>query len=257
MLKRSKSLGLGVGGQVRNRASAVHSESQSQSHRPSTKSMMAMPEKYVKLAQTLPPKLLRFFARYPPPPGSGLSSNTFTKSANTLSAEFKAYHDDSSTDHAHAPSEAPNPFRSQKHPVTGTWHDPVYSLRRQADLVKLARTYGVEELLPFTVKGTQERIRKREEQGLRVKGTGVGQRVKGKEWERTMKGRLDRRKQAMLEMPSMIQKWKQVRLSLIPLSIKPILRNCRWDTVVDGRSGQNENLQTAVCLWLMDCSEVL
>ncbi len=208
---------------------------------------MAMPEKYIKLAQTLPPKLLRFFARYPPPPGSGLSSNTFTEPANTplstSSADFNAYHDDYSTNHAHTPSEAPNPFRSQKHPVTGTWHDPVYSLRRQADLVKLARTHGVEELLPFTVKGTQERIRKREEQGLRVKGTGVGQRVKGKQWERTMKGRLDRRKQAMLEMPSMIQKWKQVRLSLISLPIKLILRNCSLDTVVDGQSGQSETFK--------------
>jgi len=55
--------------------------------------------------------------------------------------------------------------------------------------VKLARAEGVEELLPFTVKGTAERIRKREEGGLRVKGTGVGMRVKGKESERTLKGR--------------------------------------------------------------------
>ena len=76
--------------------------------------------------------------------------------------------------------------------------------------MKLARAHGVEELLPFTVKATDERIRKREEHGLRVKGTGVGQRVKGKEWERTMKGRLERRRQAMLEMPKMIQYWKQV-----------------------------------------------
>jgi hypothetical protein len=69
------------------------------------------------------------------------------------------------------------------------WHDPAYSLRRQADLVKLARRHGVEELLPFTVKGTMERIRRREDGGLRVKGTGVGMRVKGKESERTLKGR--------------------------------------------------------------------
>ncbi len=55
--------------------------------------------------------------------------------------------------------------------------------------MKLARRHGVEELLPYTVKGTQERLRRRAENGLRVKGTGVGQRVKGKESERTMKGR--------------------------------------------------------------------
>lgn len=74
----------------------------------------------------------------------------------------------------------------------------------------MARANGLEELLPFTVKGTEERIRKREEHGLRVKGTGVGQKVKGKVWERTMKGRLNRRTKAMLEMPQLVQAWKQV-----------------------------------------------
>ena len=47
----------------------------------------------------------------------------------------------------------------------------------------------MEELLPWSIKGTEERLLRRVEKGLRVKGTGVGQRVKGKEAERTMKGR--------------------------------------------------------------------
>lgn len=55
--------------------------------------------------------------------------------------------------------------------------------------MKLARQHGVEELLPFTVKGTIYRLQKRQENGLRVKGTGVGEKVKGKKWERTQKGR--------------------------------------------------------------------
>jgi large subunit ribosomal protein L25 len=55
--------------------------------------------------------------------------------------------------------------------------------------VKLARQHGVEELLPHSVKSTTEKLRRREQNGLRVKGTGVGQKVKGKEWERTLKGR--------------------------------------------------------------------
>ena len=76
--------------------------------------------------------------------------------------------------------------------------------------MKMARVNGVEGLLPFTVKGTQERIMRRQEHGLRVRGTGVGQKVKGKKWERTMKGRLERRRQAMLEMPKLVQQWKQV-----------------------------------------------
>ena len=180
---------------------------------------MATNEKYVKLAQTLPPRLLRFFARYPPTPQSRLSSNASpapaTTPLNTSSSDLIVIPNDTSINHADASSEIPNPFRSQKHPVTGRWHDPIYSLRRQADLVKLARAHGVEELLPFTTKGTQERIRKREEQGLRVKGTGVGQRVKGKEWERTMKRKLDLRKKAVLEMPSMVEEWKRVRSSLL------------------------------------------
>ncbi len=74
----------------------------------------------------------------------------------------------------------------------------------------MARTNGVEELLPYTTKGTEARIQRRMEHGLRVKGTGVGQKVKGKAWERTMKGRLEKRRQAMLGMPKMVQEWKQV-----------------------------------------------
>ncbi|KAL9633196.1 MAG: hypothetical protein Q9164_004848, partial [Protoblastenia rupestris] len=102
-----------------------------------------------------------------------------------------------------------NPFSRTKNPVTGNWHDPVFSLRRQAELVKLARANGVESLLPPTVKGTEERIQRRIETGLRVKGTGVGQRVKGKLWERTQKGRLEKRRVAILGMPKLVQTWKQ------------------------------------------------
>ena len=174
---------------------------------------MASVSNHVKLAQRLPPRLLRFFARYPPAaltsshPSSGSSStsplNTSSTDPNAILVETTA------PTHNKAPNYE-NPFRSTKHSVTGNWHDPIYSLRRQADLVKMARVHGVEELLPFTVKGTQERIRRREEHGLRVKGTGVGQKVKGKYWERTIKGRLEKRRQAMLEMPKMIREWKQV-----------------------------------------------
>lgn len=178
---------------------------------------MSTQQQYVKLAQTLPPKLLRFFARYPPPAVSqstlqqSPSSHPSTATAlNTSSSDPNANHEESTSPPPSAPSVSTNPFQCQKHPITGNRHDPVYSLRRQADLVKMARANGLEELLPFTVKGTEERIRKREEHGLRVKGTGVGQKVKGKVWERTMKGRLNRRTKAMLEMPQLVQAWKQV-----------------------------------------------
>lgn len=62
----------------------------------------------------------------------------------------------------------------------------MYSSRRQAELVKLAREHGVEELLPETTKATEFRLAHRVEHGLRVKGTGVGQKVKGRIHERHM-----------------------------------------------------------------------
>ncbi|KAI0533569.1 hypothetical protein GGR58DRAFT_516815 [Xylaria digitata] len=120
--------------------------------------------RYVELAKQLHPRLQRFFAKYPPDQILPTSTRT-----NTIK--------DGAT---------PNPFLPHKHPVTGKWHDPEFSLRRQAELVKLAREEGVEELLPFTSKGTEERIRHRVEHGLRVRGTGVGQKVKGHLHERML-----------------------------------------------------------------------
>jgi large subunit ribosomal protein L25 len=157
----------------------------------STTHTMASTSRYIKLATRLPPQLTRFFARYPP--RSILDSTTQTP--NSLESPLTASSTDatasipnSSADFSESAAAA-SPFRAQKHPITGKWHDPVFSLRRQAELVKLAREHGVEELLPHSIKGTAERLRRREENGLRVKGTGIGQKVKGKEWERTLKGR--------------------------------------------------------------------
>ena len=44
----------------------------------------------------------------------------------------------------------------------------------------------------------------------RVKGTGVGEKVKGRIWERKMRSRLDKRKKAMEGMGALVQEWKQV-----------------------------------------------
>ncbi|PYI22322.1 hypothetical protein BO86DRAFT_385823 [Aspergillus japonicus CBS 114.51] len=90
------------------------------------------------------------------------------------------------------------------------WEGPRISLRRQAELVKLARKFGVEELLPPSRKSAEyKEARRAENQGLAVKGTGVGQKVKGHKWERTMEARLEDRRKAMLEMPEMVRLWKQ------------------------------------------------
>jgi large subunit ribosomal protein L25 len=137
---------------------------------------MSAIQHHVALAKSLPPRLIRFFAKYPPPailPAASSSSNV-PDAATTTTNDAEAI---------------PSPFQPHKSPITGRWHDPKFSLRRQAELVKLAREHGVEELMPYSVKGTAERLRRREENGLRVKGTGVGQKVKGKGWERTLKGR--------------------------------------------------------------------
>ena len=79
-------------------------------------------------------------------------------------------------------------------------------------MLKLARANGIEDLLPPSSKSTEARAQKRAENGLRVKGTGIGQRVKGKKFERTMKGRLQKRREAILGMPKLVQQWKQVCL---------------------------------------------
>lgn len=138
-----------------------------QPHPPPTRTMSAA---HIKLALSLPPRLRTFFARYPPPsilPSS--DPTTYRKGDRT------AYQ-----------KEAQNPFKFTRHPETGRFHDPKYSLRRQAELAKLAREHGVEELLPYSKKKSDVRLEKRVALGLRVKGTGVGQKVKGHKHERHM-----------------------------------------------------------------------
>ncbi|KAM4054839.1 hypothetical protein HRG_005659 [Hirsutella rhossiliensis] len=152
---------------------------------------MASPNqsRFIQLAQSLPPQLQRFFARWPPAallPKGGAGEPT----------RYQA--------------ERPNPFRFYKNPATGHWQDPVYSQRRQAQLVRMAREHGVEQLLPETRKGTEYRLAHRVEHGLRVKGTGVGQKVKGHIYERHMIAKMEEKRKAMLEMPRLIKAWKRI-----------------------------------------------
>ncbi|KAH0563320.1 hypothetical protein GP486_002113 [Trichoglossum hirsutum] len=151
---------------------------------------MATQRQYVKLAQSLPPRLLRFFARYPPPALLQTAKPSLTATDSVPPTTTNEPPPDAITATEDATSAYANPFQAQRCPHTGKWHSPVFSLRRQAELVKLARKHGVEELLPYTVKGTEEKLRRREERGLRVRGTGIGQKVKGKAWERTLKERI-------------------------------------------------------------------
>lgn len=180
---------------------------------------------YISLAKTLPPKLQRFFARYPPA--------RILEPLPTGALPRTGYQADRA-----------NPFLPKKHSATGKTHDPVFSLRRQADLVKVAREHGVEELLPYTPKKTEEQLKHRVKYGLRVKGTGVDQKVKGKiherqkavkyvlfrsgllsppllpgkggfaagrtQWTDFCDNRMEKRREAMLKMPALIREWKAV-----------------------------------------------
>lgn len=130
--------------------------------------MRAFPkqQKYLQLAKSLPKPLLRFLSRYPPEQIRGKAPPT-------------GYQQDVN-------NETGNPFLPTIHPVTQRVHDPIYSLRRQADLVKQARKYGIEELLPWSTKKTEVRLAKKVEFGSRVKGTGEGQQVKGHKHERDL-----------------------------------------------------------------------
>jgi large subunit ribosomal protein L25 len=197
-------------------------------------------QQQIAAAKTLPPRLIRFFQRYPPPALFPSLASTSIPSLPTLPASTDAAPTTSTPpsdtnapitetvapelpqipstapQNSRIPAHAhdlpyPNPFLPSKNFTTGRWHGPTFGLRKQADLVKLASQHGVVDLLPWTIKKPGEKDARRIEKGLMVKGTGEGQKVKGKSWERTLKGRLEMRRQAMLNMPQMIQEWKQVR----------------------------------------------
>lgn len=104
----------------------------------------------------------------------------------------------------------PNPFLPFRNPTTGRWAGARISLRTQADLVKLAKKTGVEALLPPGRKATAFKEAQILQRGLRVKGTGEGQKVKGHKWERTMEATLQKRKEALEKMPALIREWKQL-----------------------------------------------
>ncbi|KAI5204858.1 hypothetical protein E4T39_03347 [Aureobasidium subglaciale] len=173
--------------------------------------MATINPEHVRLALSLPPRLLNFFKRYPPPALSQSTTGTTTIAANTSSADANANTPTAIAENAVSGStlEPANPFMPFKNPVTQRWQPASFSLRKQSEIIKLAIKHDVVSLLPYTHKLPEEVARRRAEHGLRVKGTGVGQKVKGKMWERTLKGRLDQREKAMVAMPEMIRHWKE------------------------------------------------
>lgn len=183
--------------------------------------MATATQQHILLAQSLPRQLLHFFKRFPPPQIT--ASATVSKpvqgvqiAANTSSSDPNVGAS-STTIPTEAPADSPseavawkkNPFLPFKNPRTGHWHPPHYSLRRQAQLFKLAAAHHVLPLMPYSHKHPEVKAQKRIEHGLRVKGTGEGQKVKGHHWERTLQSRMEVRRKAMESMPDMITLWKE------------------------------------------------
>lgn len=172
--------------------------------------MATINPEHVRLARSLPPRLLNFFKRYPPALEPTTQSTTLA--SNTSSSDANANTPTSVASESAIPESSlqpTNPFMPFKNPVTQRWQPAAYSLRKQSEIIKLATKHNVVSLLPYTHKLPDEVARRRAEHGLRVKGTGVGQKVKGKMWERTLKGRLADRQKAMEAMPEMIRHWKE------------------------------------------------
>jgi Mitochondrial ribosomal protein mL59 len=140
----------------------------------------------------------------------------------------------------------PNPFLPWRNPETSRWRAPKYSLRRQADLVKLAKKHGVEPLLPPSRKSTAFKEARLLEHGLRVRGTGEGQKVKGHIWERRMPAKLEKRRKAMEGMPEMVRTWKQVSLMLFLLwnGVCMLIMPYRRAMDEDGRDGPDNDVST-------------
>lgn len=113
----------------------------------------------------------------------------------------------------------------------------------------MAKKYGVEQLLPTSRKSTVFKETRLAERGLAIKGTGIGQKVKGHKWERTMETRLEERKKAMMEMPELIRQWKQVsppfwsfHTEIVIVGDSNFIFLYREVTDEDGRSGLNDRV---------------
>lgn len=184
--------------------------------------ILATPTKYKKIAQSLPGILRRFFEKFPPGQPYALETQRPSKpvpTTSTLEDGTVAAIEPTPEDllRVSTPFSDPtyNPFLPWRNPITGRWRGPYYGLRRQANLCKAAERYGMETMMPWSMKASAVKLERRETRGLRVKGTGEGDKVKGKAWERSSKGRLQERKKAMIEMPKLVQGWKEVSRSLV------------------------------------------
>ncbi|BFZ61800.1 54S ribosomal protein L25, mitochondrial [Saitoella coloradoensis] len=127
---------------------------------------MNIPVPKDRLVSLLPQPLLRFFSRYPPSQP--------------------------------IPADKPHPFEFHINPISGNRNDPVYSRRRQADLINKARPFGLDGIL--------------KEMGA-LRDMGSAKPMKGLiKWkrhksERTYKSRMQKRADALEGMAEKIKAW--------------------------------------------------
>lgn len=177
---------------------------------------------HIRLAQSLHPRLLGFFKRFPPPQ---LAASPPPSTAPIEIADNTSPSDPNASATTEVPSVSPNewplnnegvkrnPFLPFKNPQTGNWHPPHYSLRRQAELFKLAKAHHVLPLMPRSPKHPDIREQKSLDRALWAAKTGLlpisGKKAKGHWWERSLRGRMEERRKAMENMPELIRQWKE------------------------------------------------
>lgn len=124
----------------------------------------------------LPQKLHNFFIKYPPRPFA-----TYAEKPSVTSDPHK------------------NPFLPNKNTETGRWHGAQYSLRRSADLYKMARKFGIQDLLPPLV-GRKFYEEKYEDKNW-MRGVLFQKKQK---WERELPDKLKAREDALAKMDETI-----------------------------------------------------
>ncbi|KAK8440399.1 hypothetical protein CJI97_001355 [Candidozyma auris] len=124
----------------------------------------------------LPQKLHNFFIKFPPRP-------------------FAQYAEKPST----IKDPHMNPFLPNKNPDSGRWHGAKYSLRRSADLFKMARKFGIQDLLP----PIPHRKFYEDKYNNKTWMRGI-LKQKGQKWERDLPEKLEARKKAIEDMDNII-----------------------------------------------------
>lgn len=129
----------------------------------------------------LPVKLQNFFTKFPPAPLKQYASEpTLTTAPNA------------------------NPFLPNRHPVTGRTHEPLYSLRRQSDLYKLAYKFGIADLMPPLANGKKFFAEKQASSPI-LKGVLY---PKGHKWERTLAERKQKIQDALEQVDDVLIKYR-------------------------------------------------